>query len=45
VRTRRVAVMHSRNCLENRAIIGKVPGVFDALLVAIRSQTMLGFRV
>eukprot|EP00802_Teleaulax_amphioxeia_P013410 Tamp_13461.p1 GENE.Tamp_13461~~Tamp_13461.p1 ORF type:complete len:269 (+),score=63.52 Tamp_13461:2-808(+) len=39
VRTRRVAVMHSRNCLDNRSIIGKVPGVFEALLVAIRSKS------
>ena len=37
VRTRRVAVMHSRNCLDNRSIIGKLPGVFEALVVAIRS--------
>ena len=35
VRTRRVAVMHSRNCLDNRAIIGKLPGVFEALVKAI----------
>lgn len=40
VRTRRVAVMHSRNCLDNRSIIGKVPGVFEALLVAIRWQAV-----
>ena len=39
VRTRRVAVMHSRNCLDNRSIIGKVPGVFEALITAIRSNS------
>lgn len=40
VRTRRVAVMHSRNCLDNRSIIGKVPGVFEALVIAIRSASI-----
>jgi len=39
VRTRRVAVMHSRSCLDNRTIIGNVPGVFEALVTAIRSHS------
>lgn len=38
VRTRRVPVMHSRNCIDNRSIIGKVPGVFEALVHAMRSS-------
>lgn len=41
VRTRRVAVMHSRSCLDNRTIIGNVPGVFEALVTAIRSAISL----
>ena len=40
VRTRRVAVMHSRTCIDNRSIIGKVPGVFEALIQAIGSVSM-----
>ena len=43
VRTRRVAVMHSRSCLDNRAIIGKLPGVFEALVKAIRCVCRAGF--